>query len=63
VKKLAQKSSEPLPEMLVYVSVTAISFRPLRAIRTCFVLDRLTRAIVVNKVIIYGATGTPILHV
>jgi len=49
--------------MLVYIRVMAISFRLLRMIRTCFVLDRLTQAIVVNKVIINYTTGTPILHV
>ena len=41
----------------------AMFFRPLRAIRTHFVLDRLTRAIIVNKVITNYTTGTPILHV
>jgi len=63
VKNIAQKSNEPSSEALVYISVTAISFRPLRTIRTRFVLDRLTRAIVVNKVIINCTTGTPILHI
>jgi len=40
-----------------------MSFRPLRTIRTRFVLDRLTQAIVVNKVITNCTTGTPILQV
>jgi len=63
VKNIAQKSNKPSSETLVHVSVTAISFGPLCAIRTHFVLDRLTQAIVVNKVITNCATGTPILHV
>jgi len=63
VKNIAQKSNEPSSETLVYISVTAISFIPLRMIRTRFDLDRLTRAIVVNKVITNYTTGTPILHV
>jgi len=49
--------------MLVYAIVTAMSFGPLRTIRTCFVLDPLTQAIVVNKVITNHATDMPILHV
>jgi len=63
VKNIAQKTNEPSSETLAYISVTAMSFRPLRTIRTRFVLDCLTRAIVVNKVITNYTTGTPILHV
>jgi len=43
--------------------ITAISLRLLHTIRTHFVLDSITRAIVVNKVITNYTTGRPILHI
>jgi len=45
------------------MSTTAASFGLLRAIRTCFVLDHSTRAVLANKVATNCTTDTPILHV
>jgi len=62
VRNIAQGEQRTSVRDAGVIDMTATSFRPLHVIRTRFVLDCVTRAVVVNKVITMHTTDTPILH-
>jgi len=61
-KTVAQESNKPWPQGAGPHDATATSHRSLHAIRTCFVLDHTTQAVIVIKIMTKCVAGTPILH-
>jgi len=63
VKNIVQESNNNLVKTKRLHKITAAYFKRHKTLRTRFVLDGITQAFVVYKVITNYTTGTPILHV